>query len=133
MEIGNLNQRITILEHRTVVDEIGNHITKWEENFSLWAKVTVKTATETTDAGVVKEVQKLEFLVRQSPASLNINSTNFRILFRNNIYNVTGITPLYDHNNYMKIEGEIRKICILRWLRGMIMRNYRKAEKRFIR
>nr|DAY87676.1 MAG TPA: Putative head tail adaptor [Caudoviricetes sp.] len=109
MEIGNLNQRITILEHRTVVDEIGNHITKWEENFSLWAKVTVKTATETTDAEVVKEVQKLEFLVRQSPASLNINSTNFRILFRNNIYNVTGITPLYDHNNYMKIEGEIRK------------------------
>ena len=71
--------------------------------------MTVKTVSETTDAGVTKEVQKLEFLVRQSPASLNINSTNFRILFRNNIYNVTGITPLYDHNNYMKIEGEIRK------------------------
>nr|DAK85873.1 MAG TPA: hypothetical protein [Caudoviricetes sp.]DAU93946.1 MAG TPA: hypothetical protein [Caudoviricetes sp.] len=34
---------------------------------------------------------KLEFLVRQSPASLNINSTNFRILFRNNIYNITGL------------------------------------------
>ena len=28
MEIGTLNQRITILEHRTVIDEIGNHITK---------------------------------------------------------------------------------------------------------
>ncbi len=109
MEIGTLNQRITILKHRTVIDEIGNHITKWKETFSLWAKVTVKTASETTDTGVTKEIQKLEFLVRQSPASLNINSTNFRILFRNSIYNVTGITPLYDHNNYMKIEGEIRK------------------------
>lgn len=109
MEIGTLNQRITILEHRTVIDEIGNHITKWEETFSLWAKVAVKTASETTDAGVTKEVQKLEFLVRQSPATLNINSTNFRILFRNSIYNVTGIAPLYDHNNYMKFEGEIRK------------------------
>ena len=30
MEIGNLNQRITILEHRTIIDEISNHITKWE-------------------------------------------------------------------------------------------------------
>ena len=109
MEIGTLNQRITILEHRIFIDEIGNHITKWEETFSLWAKVTVKTASETTEAGVTKEIQKLEFLVRQSPASLNINSTNFRILFRNNIYNVIGITPLYDHNNYMKIEGETRK------------------------
>lgn len=109
MEIGNLNQRITILEHRTVVDEIGNHITKWEEIFSLWAKVTVKTATKTADTGITREVQKLEFLVRQSPPSLNINSTNFRILFRNNIYNITGLIPLYDHNNYLKIEGEIRK------------------------
>ena len=109
MEIGTLNQRITILENRVVTDEIGNHITKWEETFSLWAKVTVKTASETTDVGVTKEVQKLEFLVRQSPASLNINSTNFRILFRNNIYNITGLIPLYDHNNYLKIEGEIRK------------------------
>ena len=63
MEIGNLNQRITILEHRTVIDEISNHITKWEETFSLWANVTVKTASETTDAGITKEVQKIEFLV----------------------------------------------------------------------
>ena len=109
MEIGTLNQRITILEHRTVIDEIGNHTAVWDEAFSCWAKVTVKTATETTDAGITREGQKLEFLVRQSPASLNINSTNFRILFRNSVYNVTGITPLYDHNNYMKIEGEIRK------------------------
>ena len=105
MEIGNLNQRITILEHRTVIDEIGNHITKWEETFSLWAKVTVKTASETTDAGITREVQKLEFLVRQSPASLNISSTNFRILFRNSIYNITGIIPLYDRHHKRSMPG----------------------------
>ena len=52
MEIGYLNQRITILEHRTVIDEISYHIAKWEETFSLWANVTVKTASETTDAGI---------------------------------------------------------------------------------
>ena len=54
MEIGNMNQRITIMEHRTVIDEIRNHITKWEETFSLWANVNVKTASETTDAGITK-------------------------------------------------------------------------------
>ena len=59
MEIGTLNQRITILEHRTAIDEIGNHITKREETFSLWAKVIVKTASETTDAGVTKEAMSL--------------------------------------------------------------------------
>ena len=50
MEIGKLNHRITILQHRTVKDEIGNHITKWEETVSLWASVTTKSMTETTDA-----------------------------------------------------------------------------------
>ena len=112
MEIGTLNQRITILEHRIFIDEIGNHITKWEETFSLWAKVTVKTASETTDAGITKEVQKLEFLVRQSPASLNINSTNFRILFRSQVYDITGIIPFYDRNDYLKTEDETRKVGV---------------------
>ena len=42
MEIGTLNQRITILEHRTVIDEIGNHTAVWDEAFSCWAKVTMK-------------------------------------------------------------------------------------------
>ena len=38
-----------------------------------------------------------------------MNSTAFRILFRNNIYDITGITPFFDHNSYMKIEGETRR------------------------
>lgn len=46
MEIGKLNQRITILENRTVVDEIGNHTSKWDEVFSCWAKVSVKSSAE---------------------------------------------------------------------------------------
>lgn len=109
MEIGKLNQRITILEHSTKIDSIGNHKARWEELFSCWAAVNVKSSSETTDAGVTKEVQKLEFLIRQSPASLNINSTAFRILFRNNIYDITGITAFYDLGSYMKIEGETRR------------------------
>ena len=43
MDFDKLNQRIAILEHRTVVDEIGNHITKWDEVYSCWANVTVKS------------------------------------------------------------------------------------------
>ncbi len=91
MEIGNLNQRITILEHRTVIDEIGNHTTKWEETFSLWAKVTVKTATETTDAGDNQRGAKTGVSGSTESPSLNINSTNFRILFRNNILSTVRI------------------------------------------
>lgn len=31
MEIGTLNQRITLLEQRVKVDAIGNHCNRWEE------------------------------------------------------------------------------------------------------
>lgn len=37
MEIGMLNQRIAILEHRTKKDSIGNHKAWLEELFSCWA------------------------------------------------------------------------------------------------
>ena len=66
MEIGTLNQRITFLENRVVTDEIGNHTAVWDEVFSCWAKVTLKASAEHTDAGVTKETQALEFLIRQS-------------------------------------------------------------------
>ena len=64
MEIGNLNQRITILEHNTKIDSIGNHKAQWEELFSCWAAVNVKSSSETTEAGVTKEGSSLEFTVR---------------------------------------------------------------------
>lgn len=109
MEIGKLNHRITILEHRTKVDSIGNHKTKWEEAFSLWAAVTVKSSAESDDAGVTKMVQTVEFLVRQSPSVFKLNTTQFRLLFHGRMYDITGILPYYDHNAYMKIIATTRK------------------------
>jgi head-tail adaptor len=64
MEIGTLNQRIAFLEHSTKIDGIGNHKARWEEAFSCWAAVSVKTSTETSEAGVTQEVVSLESLTR---------------------------------------------------------------------
>ena len=108
MEIGTLNQRITILEHRTVIDEIGNHTAVWDEAFSCWAKVTLKASSEHTDAGVTKETQTLEFLIRQNQHWMP-SVTGNRILFQGNIYDITGITPDYLHKDYLKITAEARK------------------------
>ncbi len=108
MEIGTLNQRITILENRVVTDEIGNHTAVWNEVFSCWAKVTLKASAEHTDAGVTKETQKLEFLIRQNLHWMP-SVTGNRILFQGNIYDITGITPDYLHKDYLKLMAEARK------------------------
>lgn len=109
MEIGTLNQRIAILEHITKIDGIGNHKARWEELFSCWASVSVKNSTETTDAGVTKEVTSLEFIVRQTPDTMRINSTTHKLRFRGMLYNIDGIKPNFKSLDYMKITAGTRK------------------------
>ena len=108
MEIGTLNQRITFLENRVVTDEIGNHTAVWDEAFSCSAKVTLKSSAEHTDAGVTKETQTLEFLIRQSRSWMP-SVTGNRILFRDVTYNITSVTPDYLHKDYLKLAAEARK------------------------
>jgi SPP1 family predicted phage head-tail adaptor len=112
MEFAKLNQRIILLEHRAVKDEIGNHITKWEEICSMWAKAEVsnlQSSSEKTDSGVVKENRTIVFTVRQNPYLININSTTHRILFREQIYNIISVIPDYTNNSYMTLNCTIRE------------------------
>ena len=109
MEIGTLNQRIVILEHRTKKDSIGNHKACWDEVFSCWAAVSVKNSTETTDAGVTKEVTSLEFIVRQTPDTIRINTTTHKLRFRGLLYNIDGVKPNFRSLDYMKITAGTRK------------------------
>ena len=109
MEIGKLNQRITFLEHYTKVDEIGNHEARWDETFSCWASVLPKSSTETTEAGVTKEVLSLEFTVRQTPDTMRIHPTTHRIMFRGISYNIDSVQPNFQSLDYMKITAGTRK------------------------
>lgn len=109
MEIGKLNQRITFLEHYTKVDEIGNHEARWDESFSCWASVVPKSSTETTEAGVTKEVLWLEFTVRQTPDTMRVHPTTHRILFRGISYNIDSVQPNFQSLDYMKITAGTRK------------------------
>ena len=118
MEIRTLNQRITFLENRVVTDEIGNYTAVWDEAFSCWARATLKSSVENTDAGVTKETQTLEFLIRQSRNWMP-SVTGNRILFRDVTYNITSVTPDYLHKDYLKLTAEVRKADYL--LRSKIL------------
>ena len=68
----------------------------------------LKYSVEHTDAGVTKETQTLEFLIRQSRNWLP-SVTGNRILFRDVIYNINSVTPDYLHRDYLKLAAEARK------------------------
>lgn len=113
MEIGMLNQRIAILEHRTKKDSIGNHKAQWEEVFSLWASVTVSNtvggADEETNTGVTRAIQKIEAIIRQTPQTKHMASTVYKIRFDGLDYDIKGIVPNFHTQNYMKLICESRK------------------------
>lgn len=109
MEIGRLNQRITILEHSTKVDNIGNHKAQWDELFSCWAYAVVKSSSEATDAGVTKESQSMEFTIRQTSHTVNLSTSAHRIQFRGVIYNIESIVPDFRSLDYMKIVAVTRR------------------------
>ena len=113
MEIGNLNQRIAVLENHVKKDAIGNHKAQWEEVFSLWASVTVSTnvggANEETNTGVTREIQKIEAVIRQTPQTKKMASTVYRIRFEGIDYDIKGIVPNFKTQDYMKLICESRK------------------------
>lgn len=109
MEIGKLNQRITILEHRTIIDNIGNHKAQWDEVFSCWASMSVKNSVENSDNGTTKEVQTLQFMIRQNSMTMGISTSANRISFRGVIYDITGISPNFEYRDYLKITAKARK------------------------
>lgn len=109
MEIGKLNQRITFLEPTTRIDSKGNHKAQWDEIFSCWACVSVKTSTENSDNGTTKEVQTMQFIIRQNSETLKISTNANCISFQGVIYNITGVFPDFVRRDYIKITAVARK------------------------
>lgn len=112
MEIGKLNQRITILEQCTKIDNIGNHKAQWEEICFCWASVSVKNSAENSDNGTTKEVQTLQFMIRQNSMTMGISTTANRISFRGVMYDIIGISPNFEYRDYLKITAKARKVGV---------------------
>ncbi|MDE6501295.1 MAG: phage head closure protein [Ruminococcus sp.] len=110
MEIGKLNQRITVLEPTTRINTIGTHKAQWDELFSCWACVSVRTSTENSDNGTTKEVQTLQFIIRQNSETLKLQTNTHCISFQDVIYNITGVFPDFVRRDYLKITAVARKV-----------------------
>lgn len=83
---------------------------QWEELFSCWAAVVVKSSSENTEAGVTKELQSMEFTIRQTPQTINLSTSAHRIQFRGVTYNIESILPNFRSLDYMKIVADTRKV-----------------------
>ena len=96
MKIELLNVRIEIQKNTVVTDEVGNHKNEWEPFYSCYATVSAESPKEETDAGTVVNNSKIDFTVRYCESAAAVTSTDYRIVFQNEMYNILGV----DHMNF---------------------------------
>ncbi len=100
MKISLLNERITIQKNTVTVDSNANHKNEWIDCFSCYAYASdaAYQKSENQSAGLTVSNGGFVFTVRYCPELAHINSTRYRVIFRNEQYNITGI----DFMNYSK-------------------------------
>ena len=99
--IAALNEKITIQHCAASIDAVGNHVNTWTDYFSCYATVGGEESSVSGDAevaGQTVEAGKTSFTIRWCSEVEGINTTAYRILFRGDLYDITGI----NHQNYKK-------------------------------
>jgi len=99
MNIALMNQRIIFQKNSVSTDKIGNHKNVWDDYFSCYATIggeDGKSTGEKEVAGMTVENTDVSFSVRFCDKVDAVTEDGFRILFKGELYNITGI----DHMNY---------------------------------
>ena len=101
MDIAALSERITIQKNTPTVDAVGNHLDGWSNYFSCYATVGGEESSvsgETQVAGQTVEDGKTSFTVRWCEETAAITATEYRVVFRGELYDINGI----NHQSYKK-------------------------------
>ena len=81
-----------------LTDHIGNHMSSWNDEFSCYATVGGESGKETAVVGTTVENTDVSFTVRWCALTATVSTTGYRIMFKNEIYDIIAI----DHMNYKK-------------------------------
>ena len=105
MKISRYNVKSTVQRLNIISDEIGRQIESWNDYFTCHAYCSSKSASESNEAGIIVDNGKADFTVRYCEKYSDINSTDYRIVFDSELYNIIGI----DRMNYNR--KEVKYIC----------------------
>ncbi len=88
------------------MDRYGNWNTTWTDYIVCHANVNSLYGAEYYAAAQYQQEQSLDFTVRYCLSVMNIDTTNYRILFRGKAYNIEHIDYLSFKKNEIKIRAK---------------------------
>lgn len=99
--IARKNVRIMFQKNEVIVDEYKNHINKWKDFFICFAYANTYTAQETGEE-VTYENRSIIFETRYCPELTLVTSTEYRILFNGEAYDIISIDMMNYQNQTIK-------------------------------
>lgn len=105
MDAAQLSERIVIQHAEPTVDAIGNRRSAWRDFYSCHALVTDTGGQETDAAGTTVDHADATFLVRWCRAAAMVNSTAYRIVHRDALYDIQSVDHMSYRRRYIKIKG----------------------------
>ena len=105
MKIELLNVKIEIQKNSVVTDQYANRKNAWTPFYTCNATVSAESPKEDSEAGLIIDGSKADFTVRYCKAAAAVTSTEYRILFNGQLYNILGV----DHMSYKR--RSIKYLC----------------------
>ena len=107
--IETMRERITIQKSRTGNDKNGNHTLLWKDYFSCYAYVNNLSGNEYWAAAQVNAQADLYFVVRYCSEIKEMDSEHYRIIFRDQIYNISFVDNVQYQNKTVKLRASLVK------------------------
>lgn len=112
MRVSDLNRKIILQNKAVEVDEIGNHKSVWMDYITTSAYISFQGKGEEVFLGMEVDRSDISFTVRFQNRLKNINTSEYRILFDDEMYNIISI----DFMNYKNRLIKFRCRKVSRWM-----------------
>lgn len=104
--IESMRERILIQKNTPETDKNGNHILVWNDYYACAAYANNLSGSEYWAAAQVNAQTDMYFMVRFCSELSVLDTEHYRIVFRNEIYNITFIDNVRYENRILKIRVE---------------------------
>lgn len=102
MKVSDLNRKIAFQNKAVEVDEIGNHKSVWMDYITTSAYISFQGKGEEVFLGMEVDRSDISFTVRFQSRLKNINTSEYRILFEDEKYNIISIDFMNYKNRFIK-------------------------------
>lgn len=106
---GELNKRITIEKKTIEIDDLQNQTEKWTEFHKCWSAVNGVSGREYWQAREQHEENAVNFKIRYCKKLDELNTTDFRVVFQDKIYDISSIDNVFFADNIVNLKALVRE------------------------